>query len=395
MKKKLNLLFIILFIFIIGLIGIFNYIIDPYDILHSKYNYLHIGDYNKNLIGTLLNISKNKKFNYLIMGSSTTYCFFHRNVIENKSTLFMITEQFDFVSQVEYLKYILDIHPEIDTIIFPIEYAFFSVNDTEKTPEIQNQNMILGYFQNLFFSSETTLKSIKKAYLFISNFPNSLNQIKQENKLFSNNDNFNHKITDEIFEGTSEAPVFEKRNYSDCLNKPINNNKYNALKSLKELMEKKNKKIIFIFPPYHALTQAYIYKTKKNNEIQNLKRYIVNNFPKSEVIDFSYINKYTSEPLSETYNYVDIIHPQGEPGHLFYCTLKYLDEFKKKDLYVKLSKNNIEETINWQERRLEEYIEKNNKNINDFINLPLELKDKKTIKMFYLPKNCKYYIDNY
>ena len=395
MFKKLNLLFIILFTLIILFIGLFNYIVDPYNVIHTRYKSLHLGEYNKDIIGTILNLSKKAKFNYVVIGSSTTNCFFHRNILNKEKALYMMINQFDVISEVEYLKFILDIHPEITTIIFPVEYAFYFVNDTDRTPAMYHKNLTVKDFSKLLFSTETTTKSIEKAYLFISNLPYSLNEIKEQHKNFPENKNFSQNITDETFEGSNETSVFINRNYSDCLRKPFQKNKYNALNDLKELIEQKNKKIIFIFPPYHALAQAYIYKTNKNNEIQNLKRYIVNNFPESEIIDFSFINKYTAEPLNETYNYRDIVHPQGEPGYLFYCTLKYKNEFKNKGIYIRLTKENLENTINWQDKELEKYINKNDSLVNTFISTPNNMKDRRINKVFSMPENCKYYLDNY
>ena len=389
MFKKSNLLFITSFIIVIILIGLFNYCINPYNINFSRSKNLYLFEYKKELVETILNLSRNSKYKNIVLGSSTTHGFFHKNILSNTTSIYMLLNQFDITTQMEYLDYILTIHPEIETIIFPVEYAFFGVNDIDRTPQINQKKRTINTISRLLFSRETTIKSIKKTTLFISNFPNSLKELKTQGSIA------NETIEQNIFGGSNEISSFVQRNYSDCIPKPFLKSKYEALKRLKEISINKNKEIIFIFPPYHALAQAYLYKTNKNSEIENIKKYVVENFPTSKIIDYAFINSITSEPIENTPNYRDIIHPIGEPGFIFYCTLKYPAEFKDKNLYVELSKENINSTLKWQKNRLEQYLIQNSQYINNFIDLSLSYANKNSIKTVSMPENCKYYLDKY
>ena len=391
MFRKANFLFITSFICIFIFIGLFNYIVDPYNIIFTKNKTIHLEDYKKEMIENVLNYSSQTKFEYLVLGSSTMTGFFHKNILSNKTALFLTIPQFDFITQVEYLEIALKIHPEIKTIIFPIEYAFFSINDSDRTPKINYKKLNIKDIAKLLFSKETTIKSLNKILECISN----PNLIKEEIKKRGTNIE-KQKSSEERFGEVYELSTFPERNYSDCIAKPFHKEKYKSLKKLKEITEhNKDKKVIFIFPPYHALAQSYIYKTNKHEIIQNIKKQIVKNFPNAKIIDFAYINKYTQEPIEQTYNYRDIIHPQGEPGSLFYCSLKHLDDFNKKDIYEILTKENIDKIIAIQNTKLKEYIKNNEKYIDNFIKKGQETKNKKIIKSLSLPESCQYYIDYY
>ncbi len=382
---KKNLLFVILFILIFCVISLFNYLTDPYNIFFNHNNFLYMSKHNKDMYETILNLSKKIKFDYLVLGSSTTHGLIHKKLVENKKAIYMITTQFDVITQVEYLDFILDIHPEINTIIFPVEYAFYSINDTQRTPSVNKRTITAEDISRLLFSYETTSKSIKKVSEIIENF------LSQRGHNIPPADNGN--IKEEIFGGTNEISVFTKRNYSDCLTKSFQKNKYDSIEKLKQIIQTKNKNIIFIFPPYHALTQAYLYKINKNDETENIKRYIVKNFPNSKIIDMAFINKYTEEPLEDTNNYRDIVHPVGEPGYLFYCALKYPEAFKNRDIFIQLTPDNIETKLKWQKARLEKYIKLNDNYINTFINYPSEYRDTNIRKIFSMPETCEYYIN--
>lgn len=390
MFKKSNLLFVILFISIFGFTGLLNYYTDPYDILHKDYKTLYCFNEKKELLKTIFYFSQKEKYEYLVVGSSTTNDFFNKNLLADKKTIFMTSKQFDFSSQVEYLEYILKIHPEIKTIIFPIEYAFFSINDESKTPKIKDDNLNIKDITTLLFSKESTLNSLKNLYNQIKKPKQIINNIKKT-KDSKNQNNINEK---ESFSGSREISVFEKRNYYYSCTQPFLKQRYKSLEKLKNIIKDNDKKVIFFFPPYHALGQAFFYKTNKNNDIKEIKKYIVNNFPNAEIYDFAFVNNYTSEPLNQTKNYKDIMHPQGEPGYLYYCVLKHLNNFKDKQIYTKLTPNNVDKTIKWQEEKLKEYIKKNSENINIFMAYKQKDWEIPTKRIFNFPDNCNSYIND-
>lgn len=371
MIKKLNLLFIILLISIITGIGIFNYIADPYNILHKFPKNIYISYYPRSIYLIVLKLSQHKKYDYIALGSSTMESFMSNVLFKDKKTIYLMTERFDLRQQIKYLDFILSIHPEIKTIIFPIEYPFYYIDRYDKTlpiPEQEEENLTVQEFFRLFLSFET-ISSEMKQYNTPPK-PPFLGWNKEKYK------------------------VYNKRNCFNEYMKDFTNSDYSEFVKLKQII--KDRKIIFIIPPYHALVQSVIYEKNLHNEVENIKRYIVNNFTDTKIIDFAFINKYTAEPIETTYNYTDIVHPLGHPGHLFFCVLKYPDKFRDKDIFIQLSKENIEKTLEKQREDLRLFHEKNKSYILDFMQYTSPKHQKKYIyKNFTPPKDCNYYINNY
>lgn len=395
--KNSNFLFISLLIIFFSFIGLFNYIIDPYNIFFSK-NYnktLYLDEYTPNMTAAILKLSKKSKFNYVVLGGSTTYNFFREKHINNKKSIYMLKKQrFNIKAQVEYLKFILELHPEIETIIFPIEYVSYFILDERRI--FLHKKITVKEISRLLFSYEATLKSIKKQHTLISNQFYIPKQIKEEFELKKETDiKYNIDIKEEIFDESHKTSILKKRNYSKWLTSGFQEYNYTHLKDLKNIIFKQNKEIIFIIPPYHGLTQAFIYEQNQYEKIENLKRWIVNNFPNSRIIDFAFINKYTKEPIETTYNYVDPVHPIGHLGNLFYCVLNYYNDFKDENIYIELSKENIDDVLKWQRQRLEQYIKENNEYINNFISLPYKFHNLREEKIFYPPNDCSFYLNNH
>ena len=114
-------------------------------------------------------------------------------------------------------------------------------------------------------------------------------------------------------------------------------------------------------------------------DIETIKKFLVNKTGKS-IIDFAYINKYTTEDINKTYLYYDINHPFSYKYNLFFCAIDNLEKYKDKDVYVKLTKDNIEEVLFEQRKRLEKYIRENNPYIESFLNEKNKDSDTKTIQ---------------
>ncbi|MGM9994465.1 MAG: hypothetical protein ACI37R_07045 [Candidatus Avigastranaerophilus sp.] len=375
--KKRNIIIIILGIFIFGSIGFFNYLVDPYGIIHSFPNLLCISDYPRNMYPTVLKLSKKHKYEYLIIGSSATKRFINRSLFNNKNTIYMMTDRFNLSTQIKYLKFILSLHPEIKNIIFPIEYAFY-YSPEEKRPleKPGNKFITTNDIIKLFFSLDTTLNSIKTIVSDSKNISNKNNEQIQCDARYEEHVIFNKKN----FIGAYKKVTFPHPNDSE-------------LEELKNLIEEKNKKITIIFPPYHALIQT-IMEEKLPGKAQNLKQWVVNNFPDSKIIDFAYINNYTAEPIENSINYTDIAHPNGHTNYIFYCALKYPDKFQNKNIFVELSKDNIDEIINIQNEKLKQYSNNNREYIKKFKNYKHKDGIDFVTKNAFVPATCNYYLGN-
>ncbi|MBQ4122309.1 hypothetical protein IJD44_01095, partial [bacterium] len=130
MHKKQNILYAFLLFLIYISIGIFNYLVDPYDIFHKKPTSIRISKYPRELYSSILKLSKNNIYKHVVIGSSTAKQLLNDNVYpffeEDKQTLYITTDNFDYYNQIKYLDFLLKINPEIENIIITIEYPFFS-----------------------------------------------------------------------------------------------------------------------------------------------------------------------------------------------------------------------------------------------------------------------------
>ena len=374
MEKKQNILFIIVFLLIISAIGLYNYYADPYDIIHNSKQSIYISDYPRNMYSTVIKLSKNRSFEYVALGSSTMQSFLSNYLFKDKKTIYMMTERFDLNQQIKFLELILSIHPEIKTIIFPIEYPFYYYErdlGQLDVPEEDEKNLTIKEFFNLFLSLRTTLVKIT---------------------------NNNEKKTSEIVPfkwHKKKYKVYYKRNCQNEYMRDFEEPNYFYFNKLKEILNNKQQKIIFIIPPYHGTVQGTIYKKNLHKEVEDIKRYLVNNFKDAEIYDYAFINKFTAESLETTTNYTDAVHPLGHPGHLFFCVLKNPKKFENKKIFIKLSKTNIEKVLSWQKERLKKYIQINQQYINKYMKYtPFEEQNDYIQKEFSPPSNCDYYIYN-
>ena len=383
MHKKQNILYAFLLFLIYISIGIFNYLVDPYDIFHKKPTSIRISKYPRELYSSILKLSKNNIYKHVVIGSSTAKQLLNDNVYpffeEDKQTLYITTDNFDYYNQIKYLDFLLKINPEIENIIITIEYPFFSTKRNFKQINIpSNEKLGIKEQYDLLFSMETIKRSYKK--------------LKGEQEKDTKGTNKNITITTNINWGKEQYKVFYKRNFHNGFLIDYNENDYSEFEKLQKITENRN--LIFIFPPYHALLQGIIYIKNQHKKVENIKQYMVNKFPNAKIIDFAFINKYTAEPLETTDNYPDIIHPLGHVGHIFYCSLMYQKEFEDKDIFVYLSKENIDNILEEQNEKLKNYTNKNMKIITEFMKNQNKDKNLYINKEFTPPKNCNYYLKN-
>lgn len=393
MFKNLNFLFIFLFLIILGVIGLFNYIIDPYNIIFDRPTNLKLSRDNVNLLGATIKFSSKSKYSTIVFGSSLTTFWINKNLL-NRDFAFLAIDMVPKEIVSNYVKFFISIHPETRTVIFPVEYAgyyFDSSQYYQKFPVIKNKNLTIKEFTELFLSNETTKLSLKKLlnnYRLIFNKERYINNNEDiyhyfdDNsfKLFNNSNNIDIRNRDK-----NKYVVYVDRNYSYNL-KGLQKNTFQYLKENIESFENHNIDVTYIIPPYHALMQSKIYKEFNYEDIENIKRLLTQK-TNGRVIDFAYINKYTTENLKDTYLYNDINHPITYKYNLFYCVLNNLKEYKDKNIYVELTKDNIEKVLKEQRLLLEQYISNNHEYINDFLRIVEERND--ASKWYSIEKNTQ------
>ena len=264
------------------------------------------------------------------------------------------------------------------SIIFSVLLPLFLLFIFKQINIPRNEKLGIKEQYDLLFSMETIKRSYKK--------------LKGEQEKDTKGTNKNITITTNINWAKEQYKVFYKRNFHNGFLIDYNENDYSEFEKLQKITENRN--LIFIFPPYHALLQGIIYIKNQHKKVENIKQYMVNKFPNAKIIDFAFINKYTAEPLETTDNYTDIIHPLGHVGHIFYCSLMYQKEFEDKDIFVYLSKENIDNILEEQNEKLKNYTNKNMKIITEFMKNQNKDKNLYINKEFTPPKNCNYYLKN-
>lgn len=388
MLKKLNLLFITFLIIFVGIIGIFNYIIDPYDLIFDRHKELHLYDYPIDLFPTVMKMSVKSKYSTLTFGASTANSLFNTSLFPEDHV--MITNRYmTFETMQNYVSFFVKNHPELKAVILNIDYASYYFRKIDEFPQINGKNLTIKEMARLFLSIDTTLTSIKK---LSKDYKRIFKKERYSNKNFSYDDFSFENLFNKEFSPNNDADdyeysVFTKRNNKHYL-RGLKPDIIEYFDKYIKLFEDNNIDVFYIFPPYHALLQSQIYKDFNYEDIENLKRFFVERTNKP-IWDFAYINKYTSEDLNKSHIYIDIIHPYSYKYNFFYCVFTNIKKYKNKDLYIELTKDNIDSVIIKQRKLLEKYVSTNEDEIDKF--LKYSINNESIIKYTKEAPNCETY----
>lgn len=328
-EKRRDILFILLLIIFIILIGLFNYIIDPYYIFRDStikgINNVKTHKYSnkRTIIYSDIKInSKNKDTAF------TGNCLLshYGSGLDNVAFFTVPIVRINEISNI--IKNIKEIAPNIKTIYWGLFYDDFWNDDNEEiTDEIHtsNTNLIkLDDIINLFFSYNTTKYSIETL-----------------------RDSIKNKGQDIIY--VYPYREIAKKTY----NKKFSFDSLNNIKEIKEFADKNNIKLIVYYSPIHISKKIHIYSKGLWDSNQELKRKLVEITP---FYDYSFQNEYNIAPIDENnMNFIDNIHPSNKFNNLIVFDL--LSQNKKIGTYI--TKENIENYLKKDTENLETYIEKN------------------------------------
>ena len=116
MKKKLNIIFILIVIFLLTFIVILNKFVVTSEFLEiAKWNLSYIHQ-KRNLIYTFLNLSKKFKFNNVIIGASSMSASLNTEKVDYNA-LIINPQGISPIEEYDLLKYYLKIHPETKNLI--------------------------------------------------------------------------------------------------------------------------------------------------------------------------------------------------------------------------------------------------------------------------------------
>lgn len=353
MDKKLfkNIFFIVLSFLFIIIICIFNYTMDPYQLFRHKY-YMNTANVPVEFVYTLMKNYKNYNYDTVIIGGSevfTMFNFFPFN--RNHFDIISIIGGINYEQYNEMLESYLTLHPKTKNVIISINYRkLLDQSDLINLPEFQ-EKYTLKELSKLLFSLEVTRESLLLLYNKIVN---------------KNNQNINE------YEIIAYKP-FLIASFSECRKdylKKLEKKNFDNTKSLINMLEERNIDYKFIIPPYSAFYLSLINSNELwQQNINNYKKYLVSIVPEgTEIYDFAFVNKYTaSSPIQNDEGlYTNSDHPSFIFGAKVFKVL-YDKKISEDSIYLMLTKENVDNMIDYESKLLKKYIENNKKSVYFYI----------------------------
>lgn len=329
LEKRRDILFLVLLLIFIILIGLFNYIIDPYYIFRDStikgINNVKTHKYSnkRTIIYSDIKINSNNKDTAFTGNCLLSH---YGSGLDNVAFFTVPVAKVEEVSNI--IKNIHKIAPEIKTIYWGLFYDDFwndkndEVNDT--LPILETKKINLDDIINLFFSYNTTKYSIETL-----------------------RDSIKNKGQDIIY--VYPYREIAKKTY----NKKFSFDSLNNIKEIKEFADQNNIKLIIYYSPIHISKKVHIYSKGLWDSNQELKRKLAEITP---FYDYSFQNEYNMSPLDEyNMNFIDNIHPSNTYNNLIVFDL--LSNTKKIGTYI--TKENIENYIKIDNENLKNYIKEN------------------------------------
>ena len=328
-EKRRDILFLILLIVFVILIGLFNYIIDPYYIFRDStikgINNVKTHKYSnkRTIIYSDIKInSKNKDTAF------TGNCLLshYGSGLDNIAFFTVPVVKIEEIKNI--IKNLITIAPDIKTIYLGLFYDDFwndkndDVTDTLPIPE--TKKISLDDIINLFFSYNTTKYSIETL-----------------------RDSIKNKGKDIIY--VYPYREIAKKTY----NKKLSFDSLKNIEDIKDFANKNNIELIIYYSPIHISKKLHIYSKGLWESNQELKRKLAQITP---FYDYSFQNDYNVSPLDENnMNFIDNIHPSNTYNNLIVFDL--LSDNKKIGTYI--TKENIENYLKIDSENLKNYIKNN------------------------------------
>lgn len=322
--KKSNYIYLLINFFLILFIIALNFFVDPY-FLFNKERPLHISRYLLDEPYIPLKLYKDKKYDYVITGGSTVNVLnlgnFNKNLADISS--FKIKAQDMKTLLFEYL----NMHPETKTVFLPVDYRQLSNSLNTSIPEFKEKEITSKDIIRLFVSIKTLNYSFKKLFTRLPDYSIALIRYKLQDVKFKKED-----IEKLFFETYTE--IFDELN-------------------------KRNIKVVCFIPPMHANRTVYLNEKIGYQTLLNIKKFIISK--NGYLIDMSTINKFTSKPIKESfYLFSDAIHASDIYGYFIYNIL-FDTQNKDKDLYLYLTKDNVEFYSRIEKEKADKWLKDNTK----------------------------------
>jgi len=358
MKNKINknyIFFIVVSVFFV-LIGCFNYFVDA-NRLFRRNDYMELFEKTNRMIPFVIEHTKNIKNDTLLIGFSEPHLNFSEREFNKEYFNQLFFSYNNYKGIYEHIEQYLRLHPETKHVKFFVSYnSFFFFFYIEQTLK---KNAYFDKFIYLFFSKDITEKNYEKFYWDISNkFHEILNKfipktVKEDSFLYEYIPNF----IPYSYKSEEELDKIEKENY-EYIDKII------------DLFEKNNIEYEIIIPQYNAIYLVSLDNKKQTKRLERIKRHLVNRA--GVVYDFAFVNRLTSTNLLDGSNYIYYLpdHPNKFFGYKLFKFLFYREDADK-DIYLTLTKKNIEQQLKKEDILLRDFI-KNNRAYVYYYTIPLE-----------------------
>ena len=334
-KKVKNIMFLILVCCFFGGIGLFNYSVDPYNVFHNK-DYMNLSEIDAENILIKMKAYQDIRYDTVLIGGSEAVTMF--DITENVKPYFNcilgLANMVTYGNYYSLLDSYLKLHPETKNVIIVVSYSSFLGEELIKIPDFTGKSYNLSEIIYLLWGERTTGRSLNKLFDSFSN----------------NGDSENDQIISDLYPEQVDGFNLDK----EYLTQKLQNN-INYLNKVFDLLDEKNISYTLILPPYNAIFLALINDNNGYNEtFTNFIRYLTSK--SDNIYDFALINKYTTQDIlsPQSYMYFNYNHPNFIWGSKIIKTLYYEDEAEP-DIYVKLTKNNVEQVMSEQDTLLNKY----------------------------------------
>ncbi len=331
LNDKKDILFVILFIFCVLAVALFNYVVDPYYIFRDGtikgFNNVKTHKYSNKRTVIYSDIKFNSK-NKNVAFTGNCLLSHYGSGLDNVAFFTIPVAKVVEVSDI--IKNLIKVAPDIKTIYWGL---FFDDFWNDKNDEV-NDNLSEDFskkfglqdFVNLFFSYNTTKYSIETVIDSVKNHGEDIIYVYPFREI-------------------------AKKKYQNQFS-------LKALENIKETIDFANNhgvKLVIYYSPIHISKKMHVYSKNQWNNYQKMKRELANI---CDFYDYSMFNQYNSSALNEhTKYFVDNIHPTTEYNNLIVNDLLSND----KKIGKLVTKKNVDVSLNKDFEELEKYIAQNRK----------------------------------
>lgn len=339
---------------ILLVVSVFNIIIDPYLVFHTPVTNISRLKPEAKRQERMTKITEFKldrrKIDTVFIGTSRvdwTFDINHFKEITGKNASNMGIVGMNFNEYLEYIKLLIQIHPEIKNIYLGLDFPNFNKNiiDNNRLEGFNSSpNITATELATVLFASDTTVSS------FITVSKNL--KLKDYSKLYNENGliyMFDNKNIDGIFRYAIYNDLGKFRNYE------IATSYYDKLAELNLYCKSKGVTLHIFHTEGHAVDLATIYLGGYWNLFTQWKRDLTK---VADVYDFYYVNKISTEEVKPIMKYFyDSIHGSPATSNLMMDKM-----ILNKGDYGRLNtQSNIEKLTNQDTKNLENWLKENPK----------------------------------